>query len=318
VCIDDATGAMASIIPGVAPPGVILTQTVVASDDGSLLFALAVGPGSTASVNTVYVKTWSLSSTALLSSWSLQLPYFGNRGLYPIPGTSLVYLCAASPVSSQLLAIDGLLGTLVATIPLPGLPFGDYGKYALLRQGHFYAITTGAPSGGLLVDVDTNAHAIIGSPVFIPGGPFQPLVIAPGSTGAPSLWLSAQNAAGIPWLTEVLFPTLTVSALAPLQPGQGPLRNCEGSAGGTELVILEGLSQASVVNVVSGLVTPVLNGISAIGVLKSGSLTKAYLLLSPGGNSAVLSFPTDPVGPGIGIPLPAPGATIWDTSLISN
>lgn len=39
LCVDSFTGAPVLTIPGVAPPGSINTQEVVASDDGSLLFA---------------------------------------------------------------------------------------------------------------------------------------------------------------------------------------------------------------------------------------------------------------------------------------
>jgi hypothetical protein len=45
---------------------------------------------------------------------------------------------------------------------------------------------------------------------------------------------------------------------------------------------------------------------SAIGVLQSGALRKAYALV----NSSVISVPTDPVGPATTIPLPRDLATV--------
>jgi hypothetical protein len=317
VCVDDFTGANVLTIPGVAPPGNVITQSVVASDDGAFLFAMAVGPGSSASVNTISVKTWSLPSGTLLSTWALQLPFFSFRGLYPIPGTSLVYLCDGN----QIFVIDGVPGALVTTISLPGLLHGQDGKYAFLSQGHLYAITTGAPpgqTGGLLVVINTSAHALVGAPTFVPGGAIQPLAIASGSAGAPAFWLSAQYG-GVPMLTEVSLSALTATPVVAL-PGGGaaPVADCQGTAGGTELLILEGNQQASAVNVATGQLTPVLNGISAIEVLRSGTLTKAYALVSVTGTPAVLAFPTDPVGSGTGVALPPPTATIWFASVVTN
>jgi hypothetical protein len=70
-----------------------------------------------------------------------------------------------------------------------------------------------------------------------------------------------------------------------------------------------------VVNVVTGQITPILSGASGIGVLRSGTLTKGYAL----GNSGVLlSFPTDPVGPAIGIPLPPATPVNSGPRLLSN
>jgi hypothetical protein len=309
--VDDLTGANVQTIPGFAPPSLPQqTQSIVPSEDGSLLFALALGPN-----DDVTLKTWSRPTGTLLSTWTSSIPFFSFRGIYPIPGSSFVYLCNGNAI----LVIDVSSATLVTTVPLPGLLYGQLGKYGLLWQGHFYAVTTspGLPGGisaGFLVDIATNTHTIVGGPAPLVGIDFQPLTVAAGSTGAPALWLTVLGPGGLA-LTQVSLSALTPSPVTFLTPGPAPVLDCVGSAGGTEMVILEGNGgKAGVVNVATGQLTPILNGATAIGVLRSGIMTKAYAL----GPSGVLSFPTDVVGPTTAIPLPPATATVWNTSLVSN
>ena len=272
------------------------------SDDGAFLFASALGPGTPALI----VKTYSLPSGGPVST-AVPVNTYTNRGLYPIPGTPLVYVADVD----RLHVVNGLTGALLTTITFPGNLAGYDDHFAFVSPGRLWVVVS-----GILWGIDTATHAIVSGPVVL-GPTASPLSIGPGITG-PALWASSNNPATGNPLVQVSLATLAITSGAALPPAVIP--KAFPSAGGTTMLIkptagsLYAGTTLLEVNPLTQAATPIRTGVVDFAVLRSNTLTKGYVYDTALG---LLSFQTDPyVAAGAIVPLPQ--AFVTQIRMLSN
>jgi hypothetical protein len=309
ICIDDLTGATVLTVPGAFNTNESPVGSMAVSDDGSYLFVSTFGSTWTGSGFSVLasVRTYSLPSGALVGAPAV-FPFASccNRGLYHVPGSTIVYVVA----TDRIYVVNGVTGVLITTLILPGSLAGSK-DFAFASPGRMWVVVAGS-----LYGIDTASHTQVAGPALLGAGSIVPLAIGPGPTG-PSLWAiesfglggSAIIHASLITLVPQTAGTLITSLFAP----EAAL-----SAGGTGMIVLSSGSGGSTanlfdVNVTTGAIAPVASGIVDLEILRSGSLTKAYVY----GSAGLVSIPTDPtLGPGTVIPLP--NTYVSTVRLLSN
>jgi hypothetical protein len=287
-CVDSAGGANVLTIPDVQ-------GTVEVSEDGARLFSLTFGTGQIPAP--LLLKTWSLPSGSLVSTATIPVSGFVDRGIYPIPGTSTVYVGDAD----RFHVVDTASGAWVTTIPLPGMLSGPAWQstppapaYAFFSQGLLYAV-----AGTAIVGIDPVAHAIVAGPTQLVASSVVPLTVGPGS-GGPALWAVRWNPNYF-MLSKISLPGFNVVDVAPLATWA---ERATLSAGGTEMILQQtpGLGGTVVIVNVATNAIATIPGLGEVGVLRSDTLRKAYAHLAV---NAAVSFQTDPyIGGGALIPIP--------------
>jgi hypothetical protein len=303
-CVDSATGANVLTIPDVY-------GKVRVSEDGTRLFSVAFGTGP--SPAPLLLRTWNLPSGSLVSTATIPVSGFVDRGIYSIPGTSTVYVGDLDKFH----AVDSASGAWVTTIPLPGMLSGPAWQtdppapaYAFFSQGLLYAV-----AGTAIVGIDPVAHAIVAGPTQLGATSVVPLTVGPGS-GGPALWAVRWNPNYF-ILSKISLPGFTVVDVGPLATWA---ERATLSAGGTEMILQQtpGLGgTVLIVNVATHAIATI-PGLGEVGVLRSDTLRKAYAHLAP---NAAVSFQTDPYlgGGGALIPItPSPPFSPTKTQFLSN
>jgi hypothetical protein len=300
-CIDDLTGAPALTIPNVWSMG---GGTWRVSDDGEYLFVTLTGMGAT--YDRVWVKTYALASGSLLSVQAVSSPNFMTRGIYHVPGTSIVYVASID----RFHVVDGATGAEIATIMLPGPLSGvasssTANSFAFEHQGLLYCV-----AGNQTVTIDMTTHTVVGTPVVNAANATVPLGIGPGSVG-PALWASTWTQ-GSSTYSLVEMPLATLSPIGVTIMTTSPL-SATPSAGGTEMLVQFSGGTVMAVNAANHS-TVTLAGIGNLAVLRSDTLTKAYGFTYAG---VLTSFQTDPCTGVSGI-VPMPPSFTTTARCLSN
>jgi hypothetical protein len=302
--IDDLTGAVLMTIPGAWDANSDPTRSMAVSGDGAHLYVSSFASTWTGTSYSLVMtlRTFSLPSGVLVSAPVIPFAGTVNKGLYPVPGTPIVYAAA----NDRLYVLDVMAGVLVNTIPFPG-PLSGGRQFAFVSPGRIWVVVAGS-----LIGIDTTTHAQVAGPSVL-GSFVVPVSIGPGPSG-PALWALESFAGGGSAILQAPLATLVPQTLGTLTPfpisPDGAL-----SAGGTGMLVLPATGGSTLwdVNVATSTIAPVASGTVAFEVLRSGTLTKTYSY----GNTGLVSTQTDPtIGPGTVIPLP--NTALAQVLLVSN